>query len=108
MSRSARSRRSCLFSKGFNGHSKESQVAAVGIPDPVLGGRICIFSKPKKNTMGSFKEIVSFLKDKKTSVLYLPERIEIVDEIPLTNVGKVDKKRLREEIKEKLKKEGKI
>jgi len=26
----------------------------------------------------------------------------------LTNVGKVDKKRLREEIKEKLKKEGKI
>jgi len=28
--------------------------------------------------------------------------------MPLTNVGKVDKKRLREEIKEKLKKEGKI
>jgi len=26
----------------------------------------------------------------------------------MTNVGKVDKKRLREEIKEKLKKEGKI
>jgi 2,3-dihydroxybenzoate-AMP ligase len=41
-------------------------------------------------------------------VLYLPERIEIIDEMPLTNVGKVDKKRLREEIKEKLKREGKI
>jgi 2,3-dihydroxybenzoate-AMP ligase len=41
-------------------------------------------------------------------VLYLPERIEILEEMPLTNVGKVDKKRLREEIKEKLKKEGKI
>jgi hypothetical protein len=52
----------------------------------------------------SFEEIVSFLKDKKTSVLYLPERIEIVEEIPLTNVGKVDKKRLKEEIKEKVSK----
>ena len=108
MSRSARSRRSCLFSKGFNGHSKESQVAAVGMPDPVLGERVCAFIKPNRDVTVSFEEIVSFLKDKKTSVLYLPERIEIVDEIPLTNVGKVDKKRLREEIKEKLKKEGKI
>jgi non-ribosomal peptide synthetase component E (peptide arylation enzyme) len=41
-------------------------------------------------------------------VLYLPERIEMIEEMRLTNVGKVDKKRLREEIKEKLKKEGKI
>jgi len=28
--------------------------------------------------------------------------------MPLTNVGKVDKKRLREVVQEKLKKEGKI
>ena len=41
-------------------------------------------------------------------VLYLPERIEIVEEVPLTNAGKIDKKRLREVIKEKLKKEGTI
>jgi 2,3-dihydroxybenzoate-AMP ligase len=40
-------------------------------------------------------------------VLYLPERIEIIEEMPLTNVGKVDKKRLREQIKGKLRKEGK-
>ncbi|OGP72766.1 MAG: hypothetical protein A2V86_09490 [Deltaproteobacteria bacterium RBG_16_49_23] len=78
------------------------------MPDPVLGERVCAFIKPNRDVTVSFEEIVSFLKDKKTSVLYLPERIEIVDEIPLTNVGKVDKKRLREEIKEKLKKEGKI
>jgi non-ribosomal peptide synthetase component E (peptide arylation enzyme) len=32
----------------------------------------------------------------------------MIEEMPLTNVGKVDKKRLKEEIKEKLKKEGKI
>jgi 2,3-dihydroxybenzoate-AMP ligase/mycobactin salicyl-AMP ligase len=92
----------------ISGHSKVEQVAAVGMPDPVLGERVCAFIKPKKNEMISFEEIISYLKGKKTSVLYLPERIEMIDEIPLTRVGKVDKKWLREEIKEKLKKEGKI
>ena len=32
----------------------------------------------------------------------------VIEEMPLTNVGKVDKRKLREEIKEILKKEGKI
>jgi len=80
----------------------------VGMPDPILGERVCAFIKPKKGETVSFEEIITFLKEKKTSVLYLPERIEIIDEIPLTNVGKVDKKRLREEIKGILIKEGRI
>ena len=90
------------------GHPKVEQVAAVGMPDSILGERVCAFIKPNKDMTISFEEIIFFLRKKKTSVLYLPERIEIIGEIPLTNVGKVDKKRLREEIKEKLKAEGKI
>ena len=89
-------------------HPSVVQVAAVGMPDPILGERVCTFIKPKKGMMISFEEVISYLKEKKTSVLNLPERIEIIDEMPLTSVGKVDKKRLREEIKEKLKKEGKF
>jgi non-ribosomal peptide synthetase component E (peptide arylation enzyme) len=89
-------------------YPKVEQVSAVGMPDPVLGERVCAFIKPKKDAAISFEEIVSYLKERKTSVLYLPERIEILEEMPLTNVGKVDKKRLREGIKENLKKEGKI
>jgi 2,3-dihydroxybenzoate-AMP ligase/mycobactin salicyl-AMP ligase len=90
------------------GHPKVEQVAAVGMPDPILGERVCAFITPKKGMTISFEEVLSYLKEKKTSVLYLPERLEILEEMPLTNVGKVDKKRLREEIKERLKKEGKI
>jgi len=89
-------------------HPKVVQVAVVGMPDPILGERVCAFIKPKKGETVSFEEVITFLKEKKTSVLYLPERIEIIDEIPLTNVGKVDKKRLREEIKGILIKEGRI
>lgn len=92
----------------IGGHPKVEQVSAVGMPDPILGERVCAFIKPKKDKKIFFEEIISYLKEKKTSVLYLPERIEIIDEMPLTNVGKVDKKRLKEEIKERLKKEGKI
>jgi len=92
----------------ITGHPKVAQAAAVAMPDPVLGERVCTFIKPKKDAVITFEEIITYLKEKKTSVLYLPERIEIVEEIPLTNVGKVDKKRLREEIREKLKKEGRI
>lgn len=89
-------------------YPKVGQVSAVGMPDPVLGERVCAFIKPKKGEPITFEEIISFLKERKTSVLYLPERIEIIDEMPLTNVGKVDKKQLRELIREKLKREGKI
>jgi 2,3-dihydroxybenzoate-AMP ligase/mycobactin salicyl-AMP ligase len=89
-------------------HPKVESVAAVAMPDPILGEKVCTFIKPRKDEKIFFEEIISYLKEKKTSVLYLPERMEIVEEMPFTNVGKIDKKRLREEIKEKLKKEGKI
>jgi len=90
------------------GHPKVEQVAVVGMPDPILGERACAYIKPRQAMTLSFEEIIAYLKERKTSVLYLPERIEIIRDIPLTNVGKIDKKRLREEIKEKLKQEGKI
>jgi len=54
------------------------------------------------------EEVVSYLKAKGASVLQLPERIEIIDEIPMTKVGKVDKKLLRETIKKKMEQEGKL
>jgi 2,3-dihydroxybenzoate-AMP ligase len=41
-------------------------------------------------------------------MLQLPERIETIEELPMTKVGKVDKKLLREDIKKKLEHEGTI
>jgi len=41
-------------------------------------------------------------------VLQLPERLELIDELPMTKVGKVDKKGLREVIKKKMEQEGVI
>jgi non-ribosomal peptide synthetase component E (peptide arylation enzyme) len=84
------------------GHPDVDQVAVVGMPDLVLGERVCAFIKPKPGRVVTFAQVIAFLKDKNTSVLYLPERIEVVAEIPLTPVGKIDKKKLREEIRQKI------
>ena len=43
--------------------------------------------------------------EKKIAKFKLPERLEIVESLPLTGVGKVSKKQLREQIAAKLKAE---
>ncbi len=81
--------------------------AVVGMPDKILGERTCAYVIAKPGAKVTLEEVVSYLKAKGASVLQLPERIEIIDEIPMTKVGKVDKKLLRENIKKKMEQEGK-
>jgi non-ribosomal peptide synthetase component E (peptide arylation enzyme) len=78
------------------------------MPDKILGERTCAYVTAKPGAKVTLEEIVSYLKAKGASVLQLPERIELIDEIPITKVGKVDKKLLREDIKKKLEQEGKV
>src|SRR5271157_2455593 len=77
-------------------------VAVVGMPDKILGERTCAYIIPKPGKKPTLQEIVAFLKGRGASVLQLPERVELVDELPMTKVGKVDKKALREDIKKKI------
>jgi non-ribosomal peptide synthetase component E (peptide arylation enzyme) len=58
-------------------------------------------------TLG-FDDLIARLKSVGASVFQLPERIEVIEELSMTKVGKVDKKKLREEVKKKLEGEGKI
>ena len=88
------------------GHPAVDLVAVVGMPDPVLGERACAFIKPKPGRVVSLEDVIAFLKAKGASVLYLPERLELVSEIPLTPVGKIDKKKLREDIRIKVEAEN--
>ncbi len=83
-------------------HPDIQDVAVVGMPDKILGERICAYIIPKLDKKPTLQEIVSFLKGRGASVLQLPERVELVSELPLTKVGKVDKKALREAIKKKV------
>jgi len=86
----------------ISSHPGVKDVAVVGMPDKELGERICAYIQPTVGTRLSFEEITRFLKEKGASVLQLPERVEFMDSLPLTKVGKVDKKVLREDIKRRI------
>ncbi|MBA4394577.1 MAG: hypothetical protein C0407_13580, partial [Desulfobacca sp.] len=83
-------------------HPGVQDSAVVGMPDKILGERICAYVVSKKGEQLIFEEIITFLKGKGAFVLQLPERIEFVEELPMTKVGKVDKKALREAISRRL------
>jgi 2,3-dihydroxybenzoate-AMP ligase len=88
---------------------KVKGVALVAMPDLVMGERICAFVVPKDGQTFSLEELNEFLLNERKIAKYkVPERLEFIDELPITKVGKFEKKSLREKIAEKLKSEGKM
>lgn len=83
-------------------HTGVEDVSVIGMPDKELGERICAYIQPVHGVKLDPEDITSFLKSKGASVLQLPERIEFIDAIPLTKVGKADKKALQEDVKRRL------
>jgi 2,3-dihydroxybenzoate-AMP ligase len=87
--------------------SKVQNCAYVAMPDPLLGEKSCLFAVAKKGETLSQEELNDFLvNDRKIAKFKLPERLELVDQLPLTHVGKINKKELRRIIADKLKGEG--
>ncbi len=82
-------------------------VACIPIPDPVLGERMCACVIVRNGCSLSLKELVAFLADQEIAKHKLPERLEIMEEFPVSPFGKVSKKDLTERIARKLKEEGK-
>ncbi|MEE8473656.1 MAG: AMP-binding protein [Dehalococcoidia bacterium] len=89
-------------------HPKIENAAAVGMPDPRLGERTCIYIQPRPGQSITLEEVTQYLQEKGLAKYKLPERIELVSQMPLTGHGKVDKKPLREAIAQKLEAEGKV
>jgi len=88
---------------------KVKAVAVVAMPDKVMGERACAFVVPQPGETFSLEDLCTFLlKDRKIAKFKLPERLEFVEELPVTKVGKYEKKSLREKIVEMLKAEGTI
>jgi 2,3-dihydroxybenzoate-AMP ligase len=83
-------------------HPAVHNAAVIGMPDPVLGERICAYVILKPGQTLTLPELVTFLQQKEIAKFKLPERLEVVDSFPLTNIGKVSKKDLREDIARKL------
>jgi len=88
--------------------TKVKNAAVVGMPDKVMGERACAFVVPQPGATFTLEELSDFLlNERRIAKFKVPERLEFIDELPLTNVGKFEKKSLRERITRTLEEEGK-
>jgi len=87
-------------------HSKVKAVTLVAMPDPVFGEKACAFVITKDGQGLEFGELIAFLKQQNIASFKLPERLEVVSEFPLSPVGKILKRALREAIAEKIDQES--
>jgi 2,3-dihydroxybenzoate-AMP ligase len=89
-------------------HSAVQNVACVPMPDPILGERMCACVVLRHGRSLTLEQLVAFLMNEEIAKHKLPERLEIMDDFPLSPFGKVSKKDLTEKIAVKLKEEGKL
>lgn len=88
-------------------HPDVDNCAYVAMPDPVLGEKACAFVVRLPGKEMLLESLNGFLiNEQKIAKFKLPERLELVGSLPLTPVGKINKKELRSVIAERLEKEG--
>src|SRR5699024_1211816 len=84
-------------------HPAVSQVAVVGMPDSTMGERLCCYLVPREGQPEiALEDIRDYLLGEGLAIQKVPERLEIVSELPTTATGKIQKHVLRAQIAEKV------
>jgi len=79
-----------------------AHAAAVAMPDAQLGERVCLYAVLKPGTTLTVEEIRAWMDAAGVASYKWPDRLELVDELRTTKVGKIDKKALRQDIAARL------
>lgn len=77
-------------------HPAISLVAVVGYPDRRYGERVCAFVALKPGCSFTFEDMTAYLTEQQVSKTYFPERLEVLEQMPQTPSGKLQKFKLRE------------
>lgn len=77
-------------------HPAVREVAIVAKPDARLGERACAFVALRPGCSLSFDEMTAFLGEHRITRQYVPEYLCVVDELPHTATGKIQKFALRQ------------
>jgi len=88
-------------------HPLVAHAAAVAMPDPVFGERVCVFVELVEGAVApSLDEVTAHLAAQGVSKELYPERLIVLDELPRSSGAKVAKGELREEIRRRLQHEA--
>jgi len=82
-------------------HPDVHDCAVVAMPDHLLGERVCAFVVKRENDRDALTKVAlnRFIRSKGLADYKYPDRFEFISALPKTKVGKVDKRALREHIK---------
>jgi 2,3-dihydroxybenzoate-AMP ligase len=76
-------------------HRDVAEAAVIGIPDEFLGERVCAYVVPSGAGV-SAAELRAFLRERGLAASKVPDRVETLDALPRTAVGKINKQKLRD------------
>ena len=79
-------------------HPAVLQSSIAPIPDPVLGEKACVFVVPEPGKSVTLSEITDHLARHGVAKLRWPERLEIVEQMPMTPTRKIVKRDLAQRI----------
>jgi acyl-CoA synthetase len=97
--------------KNISGPGVEQQVAthpavvlaaAVAMPDPIFGERVCVYAELRPGASLTLEELTAHLASRGVSKETFPEHLVVVDELPRSSGGKLAKKQLREDIRRRM------
>lgn len=80
------------------GHADVAEAAVIGIPDEKWGERPLLLIVAKAGACPDPRSVLAYLSDK-VPKWWLPDRVEVIQEIPHTATGKIRKDALREAFK---------
>jgi 2,3-dihydroxybenzoate-AMP ligase len=83
-------------------HPAVARAAVVAMPDAVMGEKSCAYLTLRSGAALALSDLKDFLASRGVAKFKWPERLEVIDEMPLTTVGKIRKIELRARIAQKL------
>ena len=87
----------------LSAHPSVGGVAVVGMPDEQMGEKVCCYLVPAQGAARlTLNDVKHYLLGEGLAVQKVPERLEVVDALPMTATGKIQKHVLRSDIAAKL------
>jgi acyl-CoA synthetase len=83
-------------------HPDVDMAAAVSMPDPVFGEKVCAYVVAAGAARPTLEELIAHMLSRGAGKELLPEHLVLVDSLPIASGGKVAKAQLREDLRRRL------